>query len=120
MNRRRKPQFNTIEAASLARWIIIAIFVAAAGLVYVYLKVQLYHLGESRKKVETELRRVREENKIAHDQIAALTSRAALQQQLNKGYLKMVHITEQNIVRLNANRLGDNEIQPVVNRQPRK
>ena len=42
------------------------------------------------------------QNEDAKVQIAALTSRTALQRRLKEGYLKMIPITEQNIVRLNS------------------
>ena len=61
---------------------------------------------------------LRAQNEVARDQIAALTSRAALQRRLKEGYLKMVPIGEHNIVRLTipaAN--SENAIQPVSNPQ---
>ncbi len=116
MQRQRK-QFNTINAASLARWIVITAFVAVTGLIYVYLTVQLYHLGDRKKELERQLVNVRAENDVAQAQIAALTSRSALQRRLKEGYLKMIPIAEQSIVRLNtpAEVPGENAIQPVVN-----
>ena len=51
-------------------------------------------------------------------QIAALTSRAALQRRLKEGYLKMIPIAERNIVRLTMPAPNpENAIQPVSNRQ---
>ena len=93
-------------------------FLAVAGLSYVYLTLQLYHLGERRKAVEDELVKLRTQNDIASVQIEALTSRSALQRQLKEGYLKMVPISEANIVRLTiAPRSADEDaIRPVVNR----
>ena len=93
-------------------------FFALAGLGYVYLKVQLYHLGDRKKALETELTSLRTQNDIAGVQIAALTSRSALQRRLKEGYLKMVPISERSIVRLAtpARRIED-AIQPVVNQR---
>ena len=92
-------------------------FLALAGLSYVYLTLQLYHLGDRRKAVENELVSLRTQNDIANAQIAALTSRSALQRRLKEGYLKMVPISEANIVRLSISpRLADEDsVQPVVN-----
>ena len=92
-------------------------FLAVAGLAYVYLTLQLYHLGERRKAVENELISLRTQNDIASAQIAALTSRSALQRRLKEGFLKMIPISEANIVRLTIPpRSPDEEtIQPVVN-----
>ena len=56
------------------------------------------------------------QNEVAGAQIAALTSRSALQRRLKEGYLKMIPIAEHNIVRLTMpNRNPDDAIQPVSN-----
>jgi hypothetical protein len=51
-------------------------------------------------------------------QIAALTSRSALQRRLKEGYLKIITISERDIVRLTvpARQADENAIQPVVNK----
>src|SRR5215210_6158533 len=117
MHRSRRKQLNSINAPSLARWIIITGFLAVTGLIYVYLNVQLYHLGDRKKALENELASVRSQNDVANVQIAALTSRSALQRRLKEGYLKMVPISEQNIVRLTTppRRPDADAIQPVAN-----
>ena len=119
MQRQRRQQFNAINAASLARWIVITGFLAVTGLIYVYLTVQLYHLGDRKKSLEKEIANLRVENDVANVQIAALTSRSALQRRLKEGYLKMVPITETSIVRLGppSTTPGDDAIQPVVNQR---
>ena len=100
MNRSRRRNCNTVNAASLARWIVMTAFLALAGLAYVYLTLQLYHLGERRKAVENELASLRTQNDVAAGQIAALTSRTALQRRLKEGYLKMIPVSDSKIVRL--------------------
>jgi len=117
MNRSRRKNCNTVNAASLARWIVVTAFLALAGLGYVYLTLQLYHLGDRRKAAENELATLRTQNDIASAQIAALTSRSALQRRLKEGYLKMLPISEGNIVRLTipARSADENAIQPVTN-----
>ena len=76
MNRSRRKNCNAVNAASLARWIVMTAFLAMAGLSYVYLTLQLYNLGEHRKAVENELVSLRTQNHDASAQIAALTSRS--------------------------------------------
>src|SRR3989454_7257835 len=117
MKRSRRKNWNAVNAASLARWILVTAFLALAGLSYVYLTLQLYHLGERKKSVENELISLRTQNDVAGVQIAALTSRSALQRRLKEGYLKMVPISENNIVRLTipARAADEDAIQPVVN-----
>ena len=103
----------------LARWIVITGFLALTGLVYVYLTLQLYHLGDRKKVLENELARLRAQNNVASVQIAALTSRSAMQRRLKEGYLKMVPIAEHSIVRLTAQvrPLDAEGIQPIVNKR---
>ncbi len=117
MNRSRRKNCNAVNAASLARWIVMTAFLALAGLSYVYLTLQLYHLGERRKAVENELISLRTQNDIAGAQIAAFTSRSALQRRLKEGYLKMIPISEANIVRLTVppRSADEDTIQPVAN-----
>jgi hypothetical protein len=116
MKRSRRKNCNAVNAASLARWIVMTAFLALAGLSYVYLTLQLYHLGERRKAVENELGRLRTQNHIASAQIAGLTSLPALQRQLKEGSLKMVPISEAHIVRLTIPPRSDEDaIQPVAN-----
>jgi hypothetical protein len=92
-------------------------FLALAGLAYVYLTLQLYHLGDRRKAVENELISLRTQNDVASAQIAALTSLPSLQRRLKEGYLKMIPISEANIVRLTIPPRSTDEdtVQPVVN-----
>jgi hypothetical protein len=117
MSRSRRKNCNTINAASLARWIVMTAFLALAGLSYVYLTLQLYHLGDRKKAIENELVSLRTQNDVASAQIAALTSRSALQRRLKEGYLKMIPIAEANIVRLTipAREPDEDTIQPVSN-----
>src|SRR5438105_9224443 len=117
MNRSHRKNRKPVNAASLARWIVVTAFLALAGLSYVYLTLQLYHLGERKKSVENELISLRTQNDVASVQIAALTSRSALQRRLKEGYLKMIPISENNIVRLTIPPRSPDEdtIQPVAN-----
>lgn len=120
MNRNRRPQMNTIDAASLARWIVITAFVALTGLIYVYLSVQLNHLGDQKKKLENELASLRVQSTDTSSQIANLTSRPALERRLKEGYLRLVPITEAKLVRFNPKadqQAREDEVQPVANQR---
>ena len=120
MHASRRKNFNSVNAASLARWIVITAFLALTGLIYVYLTLQLYHQGDKKKALENELTSMRSQNDVAGVQIAALTSRSAMQRRLKEGYLKMVPIAEPNIVRLNAARPArvEDAVLPVSNKRP--
>ena len=119
MHAPRRKTFNSVNVASLARWILITGFLALTGLIYVYLTLQLYQLGDRKKALENEVTSLRSQNDVASVQIAALTSRAALQRRLKEGYLKMIPIAEQNIVRLNAPKPSrpEDAVQPVANKR---
>lgn len=115
--RRRRQQLNSVDAPALARWIVIFVFLAATGLSYVYLSVQLHTLGNQRKQLERELAEVHTQSEDARVQFAALTSRTALKRRLQEGNLKMIPISEQSIVRLNLppRAPGEADVQPIVN-----
>jgi len=118
MNRSRRKSWNSVGAASLARWIVLTAFLALMGLSYVYLTLQLYHLGDRKKALETEVANLRMQNEVASAQITALTSRSALQRRLKEGYLKMIPIAEHNIVRLTIPaRNQQDAVQPVSNQR---
>jgi cell division protein FtsB len=118
MNRSRRKNWNVVNAPSLARWIVITGLLAVTGLTYVYLTIQLYHLGDQKKALEKSLADLRMQNEMAKVQIATLSSRSALQHRLKEGYLKMIPIAERDIVRLNPPRTtGDDAVRPVVNQR---
>jgi hypothetical protein len=119
MHAPRRRTFNSVNAASLARWIAITASLAMTGLIYVYLTLQLHDLGDRKKALENELTSLRAQNDVASVQIAALTSRSAMQRRLKEGYLKMIPISEHNIVRLNASARppGEEAIQPIANKR---
>jgi len=119
MHAPRRRAFNSVNAASLARWIAITASLAITGLIYVYLTLQLHDLGDRKKALENELTSLRAQNDVASVQIAALTSRSAMQRRLKEGYLKMIPISEHSIVRLNApvRPLGEDAVQPIANKR---
>src|SRR5437764_3857578 len=118
MHAARRKQMNTIDAVGLARWIVITAFLALTGLIYVYLTLQLYRLGDRKKALENELASLRAQNEVASVQVAALTSRSALQRRLKEGYLKMVPIAEHNLVRMTLPaRNQDDQVLPVSNQR---
>ena len=119
MHAPRRKAFNSVNAASLARWIVATAFLALTRLIYVYFTVQLYHLNDRKKTLENELTSLRAQSDVASVQIAALTSRSAMQRRLKEGYLKMIPISEHNIVRLSApaRPVGEDAVQPIANKR---
>ncbi len=119
MHAPRRKSFNPVNAASLARWLMITAFLMIAGLMYVSLTLQLHHAGDDKIALEKELASKRRENEATRGQIEMLTSRAAMQRQLKEGYLKMIPIAEQSIVRVNSpvRMPAEDAVQPVVNQR---
>ena len=68
MNRTRRRNLNTIDAPSLARWIVITAFLALTGLIYVYLSLQLHRLGDQQNRHEKELASLQSQNEVASGQ----------------------------------------------------
>src|SRR5919198_4989442 len=64
MSRSRRKNWNAVNAAALARWLVLTIFLALTGLSYVYLTLQLYHLGDRKKALENELASLRTQGDV--------------------------------------------------------
>ncbi len=126
MNSNFKRHTNRLQFAALIRGVIITVFLGVAGLSYVYLKNQLHVCGTQRKALEQELNELISENNVMEAQISRLTSRAALQRRLDEGFVKLVPITSQSLVRVHtqdSNRWvaddhrADNQIQTISHEQ---
>ena len=102
MNSNFKRRTNRLQFAALLRGVIITVFLGVAGLSYVYLKNQLHVCGTQRKALEQELNALISENNVLEAQISRLTSRSALQRRLDEGFVKMVPITSQALVRVHT------------------
>ena len=121
-----KRQPNRLQFAAILRGVIITVFLAVAGLSYVYLKHQLYVCGNQRKDLEHELNELISENNVMETQISNLTSRAALQRRLDDGSLNLVPISNQALVRVHPQdsnrwltdaRRADSQIQTIAHEQ---
>ena len=106
MSLNSKRHTNRLHFASLLRGLIVTAFLGAAGLSYVYLKNQLHVSGTQRRGLEQELSELISENNVMEAQISRLTSRTALQRRLDEGFIKLVPITSQAIVRVHSQESG--------------
>lgn len=100
MNSNCKRHTNRLQCASMLRWVIVAAFLGAAGLSYVYLKNQIHLCGAQRKALESELAMIKAQNNVAEARIAQLTSRTELQRKLDSGFIKLIPISYQAVVRV--------------------
>lgn len=99
-NRRRHA--NSVPIAGIVRWAVVALFIGAAGLGYVYFKNQQHVTGAEIKKLERQLAEITMQNDIVRAKISQLSSRSFLQKRLADGFIHMEPITDERIVRLNA------------------
>ena len=101
MSRNRRKNANTVRVATFVWWLMLFIGLSVLGLSYVSIKNQTIAFGEQRRILERQLRDSTEQNRALSSQVTALTSRSALQKQLNSGFIKLVEINPMQTVRLN-------------------
>jgi len=120
MNSIRRAPAPSIRIASLCKVIISAVFIASAGISYVYLKNQLKLSGDRQIELERQLAEVRKENEGMQLQIDNLTSLAALKKRLAQNSFGLVPITTDQVVRLNQDDPNGDDLRVVSNRPFRK
>lgn len=79
---------------------------ASVGLSFVYMKNKLHQYGERQRVLEQRLAAVRQETKLVEVQIAEWGSRAVLQRRLQEGFVRLVPISDDRIVRLTGKPAG--------------
>lgn len=98
----RKKHTTPIKILPLAKLIVVVFFVGLLGLMFVFLKNGLHPRGGQIKELERELAELNTKNEVLKAKLASLSSRAALQRRLNEGFIKMIPITDDRIVRISA------------------
>jgi hypothetical protein len=98
MNRRRHA--NSVPVAALVRWVVAAFFLCTAGLCYVYFKNQMQTTGTEIRNLEAELSTLRAEDDTERAQIDRLSSHSYLERRLAEGFIQLMPITDDRIVRL--------------------
>lgn len=107
MSRNRRRSSNRIEVGSMAKFVVVAIFLCVLGVAYVSIKNRLHEYGEVRSGLEQRLHELREANEVIHVQIVRWSSRAMLQERLERGFIDMEPIDDERIVRLNVDPYGE-------------
>jgi len=100
MNTNRRKQVNPVQSPSLIRWLLVAAFIGASGLFFVYIKNQQHALAEETRQVERRIANVRSLNETLLAHVTELSSRPALQQQIAKGFISVKPIQDNVIARL--------------------
>lgn len=120
MNSNRRAPAPSLRIASLCKVIIAAVFIASAGISYVYLKNQLKLSGDKQIELERQLAEVRKDNERMQLQIDSLTSLAAIKKKLTQNSFGLVPITTDQVVRLNQDEPNGDDLRVVSNRPFRK
>ncbi|MFZ4777980.1 MAG: hypothetical protein ACOYM3_21635 [Terrimicrobiaceae bacterium] len=100
MNTNRRKQVNPVHLSSLLRWLLVALFLGASGLFFVYMKNQQFALAEQIRQVERRIANVRSQNETLLARVTELSSRRALQQRIAEGFITMKPIQDNVIARL--------------------
>jgi hypothetical protein len=114
LNRRRHA--NAVPLASIATWIVVAAFAGTTGLYYVHCKNELHMSGATIKRLERERDRLRLQDEEVLASIALHSSYPTLKRLLEERYIKLVPITDDRIVRVDApSAAAENELRGVSN-----
>jgi len=121
MNRRRHA--NLVPIAALVRWVVVAFFLAAVGLGYVYFKNQMQATGNDIRTFEAQLNSLKTQDDTVRAQIDRLSSHSYLERRLAEGFIQLTPIRDDCIVRVHpttgrAVAVADepDDLQPVSNR----
>ena len=98
MNRRRHA--NLVPIAALVRWVVVAFFLAAVGLGYVYFKNQMQATGNDIRTFEAQLNSLKTQDDTVRAQIDRLSSHSYLERRLAEGFIQLTPITDDRIVRI--------------------
>ena len=117
MAQNRKKHANKLPVATLTKWVIAAFFFGVVGLSYVYLKNQLHSTSDEIKVLECKLAELNTQNELLRGNISALSSRSVLQRHLKEGFIKMIPVSDDRIVRVSvaSEREAAGEIRAVSN-----
>ena len=105
----RRKYANPIHIAPLFSWLLLALFVACCGLLFVFIKNQQHFLGEQTREVERQIRDARAQNEVLLARISALSSRAELQRKLNQGLIALQPIQDHCIARIGQPATADKD-----------
>lgn len=100
LSQNSRRHVNPIHIAPLFKWLTLALFLAVAGLMFVYVKNQQHFLGSQTREVEGKIREMRAYNEVLLARISALSSRAELQRKLDRGLISLTAIRDTSIARL--------------------
>jgi len=100
MNSNRRKQVNPIHLTSLVCCLLVALFLGAGGLFFVYMKNQQFALAEEIRQIEKRIAAVRAQNESLLARVTELSSRRELQKKIDEKIIVMKPIQDNVIARL--------------------
>lgn len=100
MNANRRKQVNPVHLSSLIRCILVALFIGASALFFLFIKNQQFALAEEIRQMERKIANVRSQNETLLAHVTELSSRRMLQQRIAEGFISMKLIQDNAIARL--------------------
>jgi hypothetical protein len=98
----RYKHANSVPVAALSRWVIVALFLGASGLSYVYLKNQMHATGDEIRNLERQLADLETQSDIVNGRVSQLAARGYLQKKRAEGFIHLTPITDDRIIRIAA------------------
>ena len=118
MARNRRRLSNKVPVRAMSPWLLIAVLLFAAGMLFVFYKNAQHIRGARIKEMERELAALNSQNNLLKADISQLSSRKELAALVKKFGLKLVEIPADRLVLLKApGKPGEtgNELQAVAN-----
>jgi hypothetical protein len=100
MTTNRRKQVNPVHLSSLIRWLLVAAFIGASGLGFVFIKNQQFALADQIRQTERRIANVRSQNETLLARVTELSSRRVLQQRIADGFISVKPIQDNVIARL--------------------
>ena len=100
MNTNRRKQVNPVHVSSLVRWLLVAAFIGASALGFLFIKNQQFALADQIRQIERRIANVRSQNETLLARVTELSSRRVLQQRIADGFISMKPIQDNVIARL--------------------
>jgi hypothetical protein len=100
MSRNRRRGSNPIPIGRFVPWFAAVFIFTTFALTMVYMKNTLHVFGEQQRQVERQIDEMRREIKTVESQVIEWSSRAVLERRLAEGFISLVPIPNEKIVRL--------------------
>lgn len=93
-------QENTLPLGPLMRWVVLVFLAGLLGLCFVHMKHKLKVDGDRCRDLEQAVADLNEKIKVANNEVMRLTSRPALERRREEGFIRMVEVQANRMVRL--------------------